>query len=231
MNDLSHTFNDAWNRFQALDTLRLVDETLESEWRRGRSEYLAFLVPIEDDAARHHIAEAIDRIAGIPGVQPYRKDYWHITVKGAGFRLERPTKPDEISPETATAITAAANLALAPEPEFTVSLGSINALDGVVCFEVLGDGRVAHLNQTLTEAAPEMPHHPVDRLFLPHISIAHFTSNEGLGQLKAALAAIRSDHTSGPTFAVQRIDLILARLSESGPAFELLASYPLRRTN
>jgi len=231
MNDLSHTFDDAWNRFQTLDSLRLVDQTLESEWRRGRSEYLAFLVPIEDDAARQHIAGAIDRIAGIPGVQPYRKDYWHITVKGAGFRLERPTKPDEISPETATAITAAANLALAPEPEFNVTLGAINALDGVVCFEVLGDGRVAHLNQILTNAAPEMPHHPVDRLFLPHISIAHFTSNEGLDQLKTALAAIRSDHTSGPTFAVQRIDLILARLSESGPAFELLASYPLRPTN
>ncbi len=228
MNNLSSTFDDAWNRFQALDSLRLVDETLESEWRRGRSEYLAFLVPIEDDAARRHIAATIDRIAGIPGVQPYREDYWHITVKGAGFRLERPTKPDEISHETATAITAAANRALAPEHEFDASLGAVNALDGVVCFEVLGDGRVAHLNQTLTAAAPEMTHHPVDRLFLPHISIAHFTSNEGLGQLKSTLAALRSDHSDGPTFPVQRIDLILARLSESGPDFELLASYPLR---
>jgi 2'-5' RNA ligase len=231
MNNLSHTFDDAWNRFQALDSLRLVDETLESEWRRGRSEYLAFLVPIEDDTARRHIAGTLDRIAGIPGVQPYRESYWHITVKGAGFRLERPTKPDEISPEAATAVTAAANLALASEPEFTVSLGAVNALDGVVCFEVVGEGRVARLNQLLTTAAPEMPHHPVDRLFLPHISIAHFTSNEGLGQLKSTLAALRSDPTDGPTFAVRRIDLILARLSESGPDFELLASYPLHPAN
>ena len=230
MNNLSRTFDDAWNRFQALDTLRLVDETLESEWRRGRSEYLAFLVPIEDEAACQHIANTIDRIADIPGVQPYRESYWHITIKGAGFRLERPTKPDEISPETATAITATANLALASEPEFTVSLGSVNALDGVVCLEVPGEGRIAHLNQILTAAAPEMPHHPVDRLFLPHISIAHFTSNEGLDQLKSTLAAIRRDHSGGPTFPVQRIDLILARLSESGPDFELLASYPLRPT-
>jgi len=231
MNNLSRTFDDAWSRFQALDSLRLLDQTLESEWRRGRSEYIAFLVPIEDEAARRHIAATLDRITGIPGVpgvQPYRESYWHITVKGAGFRLQRPTKPDEISPEAATAITATANLALAPESGFNVSLGPINALDGVVCFEVVDDGRIARLNQLLTAAAPEMPHQPSDRLFLPHISIAHFTSNEGLAQLKSTLAAIRSDHTDGPTFPVQRIDLILARLSESGPNFELLASYPLR---
>ncbi|MFQ5382586.1 MAG: 2'-5' RNA ligase family protein [Dehalococcoidia bacterium] len=228
MNNLSRTFDDAWNRFQALDSLRLVDETLESEWRRGRSEYLAFLVPIEDEAARQHIAGTIDRIAGIPGVQPYRESYWHITIKGAGFRLQRPSKPDEISPEVATAITAAANLALAPESGFTVSLGPVNALDGVVCIEVLGEERIAHLNQVLTAAAPEMPHHPVDRLFLPHISIAHFTSNEGLDQLKSTLADLRMNASRGPTFPVKRIDLILARLSESGPDFELLASYPLR---
>ena len=231
MNNLSHTFDDAWNRFQTLDTLRLVEETLESEWRRGRSEYLAFLVPIEDTDAKRHIAATIARIVDIPGVKPYRESYWHITVKGAGFRMEQPTQPDEISAETATAIAAASDRAFAFESEFTVSLGPVNALDGVVCFEVIGRGHVARLNDLLTRAAPEMPQHAVDRLFLPHISIAHFTSSEGLGQLKSTLADIRNDHTEGPTFPVQRIDLILARLSQSGPDFEPIASYPLRPTN
>jgi len=228
MDNLSRTFDDAWQRFQELDSLRLVEETLESEWRRGRSEYLAFLVPIEDPAAKRHIAAAIDRIAGIPGVQPYRESYWHITVKSAGFRMQQPNEPDEISPETATAIAAASEQTLASESEFTVSLGPINALDGVVCFEVIDEGRVARLNRLLTSAAPEMPQHAVDRLFLPHISIAHFTSSEGLDRLKSTLAAIRSEHAGGPTFPVQRVDLILAHLSASGPDFEPIASYPLR---
>ncbi len=230
MNNLSRTFDDAWQRFQALDSLRLVEETLESEWRRGRSEYLAFLVPIEDHAAKRHIAGTISRIGDIPGVQPYREFYWHITVKGAGFRMEQPGQPDEISPEAATAIAAASDLTLAPESEFTVSLGPVNALDGVACLEVIDKGRVARLNNLLTGAAPEMPQHAVDRLFLPHISIAHFTSSQGLDQLKSTLATLRGEHTHGPTFPVQRIDLILARLSESGPDFELIASYPLRPT-
>lgn len=228
MNDYSSTFEEAWQRFQALDSLRLVEDTLESEWRRGRTEYLAFLVPIEDDAARTHIANTIDRLAGIPGVQPYQESYWHITVKGVGFRVEHPNQPDEISATVATAIAAEANLALAPVDTFEASLGPVNALAGVVCFEVLAEGRIQELNKRLLASAPEMPSSPVDELFLPHVSIAHFTSNEGLDQLKATLAELREERPQGPTFPVTHVDLILARLSEAGTTFEPIASYPLR---
>lgn len=228
MENFSRTFDEAWQRFQHADSLRMVEDTLESEWRRGRSEFLAFLIPIEDDAARKHIASTIASIEGIPGVQPYQESYWHITVKGLGFRVDQPTKPDEISPTVATAISAEANLALAPAEQFQVTLGPPNSLAGVVCLEVDADNRVQDLNRRLLSSAPEIPRSPADDLFLPHISIAHFTSNDGLRQLKEALATLRDDGPRGPTFTVTRVDLILARLSESGPTFELIASYPLQ---
>lgn len=228
MNDYSRSFRDAWQRFQDLDSLRLVEETLESEWRRGRTEYLAFLVPIEDAAAKRYITSTIERLADIPGVQPYQESYWHITVKGVGFRMDQPSKPDEISPAVATAIAAEANLALAPVDSFQASLGPVNALAGVVCLEVQAEGRIQDLNQRLISSAPEMPTSPVDELFLPHVSIAHFTSNQGLGRLKATLADLRDGYAGGPVFTVDRVDLILARLAEAGPTFELIASYPLR---
>lgn len=228
MNDYSRTFDEAWQRFQDLDSLRLVEDTLESEWRRGRSEYLAFLVPIEDEAAKRYIASIIDKIADIPGVQPYQESYWHITVKGVGFRVEQPAQPDEISPTVASAISAQANLAFAPATDFDATLGPVNTLAGVVCTEVQAEGRIQGLNRRLLDAVPEMPRSPVDDLFLPHVSIAHFTSNDGLSRLKATLAELREAYAGGPTFRVSRVDLILARLSESGTTFELIASYPLK---
>jgi 2'-5' RNA ligase len=230
MDSFSRTFDEAWQRFLSLESLRLVEETLESEWRRGRSEYLAFLVPIEDEATRRHIASTIERLVGIPGVQPYQESYWHVTVKGVGFRMDHATKPDEVTPTVATAISAEANLALAPAESFEARLGRVNALDGVVCFEVEAEGRIQALNRRLLSSAPEMPNTAVDEFFLPHVSIAHFTSDEGLAELKATLAKLRDESSGGPEFQISRVDLILARLSEAGPTFELVASYPLQST-
>lgn len=228
MDNFSRTYDEAWQRFQGLDSLRMVEDTLESEWRRGRSEFLAFLIPIEDVAARKHIASTIARIDHVAGVQPYQESYWHITVKGLGFRVEHPIKPDEISPTVAVAISAEANLALAPVEQFQATIGRVNSLTGVVCLEVEADNRVQELNERLLNSAPEIPRGPADDYFLPHISIAHFTSNDGLAQLKSTLGELRRDTATGPAFTVTHIDLILARLSESGPTFELIASYPLR---
>lgn len=229
MSTYSRTFDEAWQRFQNLNSLRLVEDTLEYEWKRGRTDYLAFLVPIEDEAAKRYVAQAIERIAAVPGVQPYEQSYWHITVKGVGFRVEAPGGPDEITPAQADEIAEVARAALESEPPFEATLGLVNALEGVVCLEVEAGGRVQRLNQQLLEAEPEMPRSPVDEHFLPHVSIAHFTSNEGLEKLKQTLSEMRETTPCGPTFTVSRVDLILARLSESGPAFEPIASYELKR--
>jgi len=90
MTERASTFQEAWNRFREAETLRLLQETLEWEWTRGRKEYAAFLVEIEDPGARAHIAGVIDRIKDIPGVDPYPDTYWHITVKGLGFVVDEP---------------------------------------------------------------------------------------------------------------------------------------------
>jgi 2'-5' RNA ligase len=227
MNDFSRTFDEAWQRFLDATSLRMVEDTLESEWRRGRSEFLAFLIPIEDAAARDHIASIISAIEGVPGVQPYQESYWHITVKGLGFRVENPSRPDEISPAVVEAVSAGARRTLADAEDFHVSLGPVNSLAGVVCLEVEASGSVQELNRRILDSAPEVPRSPADDLFLPHISIAHFTSNDGLTRLKSTLQTLRNDRHRGPTFTATRVDLILARLSASGPTFELISSYPL----
>lgn len=228
MDHLSTSFDEAWARFQALDTLRVAPDTLEGEWARGRTDYLAFLAPIEDAAARAHISRLLDRLCGIAGVEPYAESYWHITVKGVGFRVPQPVQADEISPKAAGAIADAARGILARESAFEARAGRVNAFEGVVFVEVEDGGQLAVLNTLLMQRIPDVGRYQYDAPnFLPHISIARFTSGSGLAQVKPALAALREDG-AGPSFPVRRVDFVSARLSAGAPAFDLVTSCPLR---
>jgi 2'-5' RNA ligase len=228
LQDTSSDFSQAWARFQALDTIRLLTDTLESEWTRGRADYLAFLVPVLDPRARTHIARAVDAIRDIPGVEPYPESYWHITIKGAGFRVEQPAADEEVGAEDVPRLISEARDLLAGEQAFEVQIGLAGGFPEVVIFEVLDNGRVRDLNAKLLQSLPGLTRYPIDgAAFLPHVSIARFTSTEGLGQLKDALAHLRRQ-PPGPAFRITDIQLISAHLSAVAPTFELLASYPLQ---
>src|SRR5439155_241712 len=90
MDALKGEFDTAWADFQTLDDLRLVAETLEAEWSRGRDTYLAFLVPIVDASVSAHLRKLVRAVEDTPGVEPYPEDYWHI-------RIARFTSKDGIS--------------------------------------------------------------------------------------------------------------------------------------
>lgn len=229
MTDLATSFEDAWARFQALDSLVLAEDTLEGQWAQGRAQYLTFLARVEDRAARERLARVVERLDGIPGVEPFPESYWHITVKGAGFQVIKRTREDEVLREDVPRIANKARSVLADESAFEVRLGLANAFGEVAFVEVWGGDRFRALNTRMMESIPEIPRFPIDGAgFLPHVSVARFTSNDGLGHLKAALAGLRAEATPGPTLPVRRIDFIKAWLSEQAPDFDVLASYPLR---
>src|ERR1700693_1088694 len=98
MADASQEVAAAWRRFQQAQSLWLAEDTLESQWTRGRSEYAAFLVRMTDAGVIATIERTIEAIAGIPGVDPYPAPYWHATVKGVGFVVDEPSGADELSP-------------------------------------------------------------------------------------------------------------------------------------
>ncbi|MDO8615074.1 MAG: 2'-5' RNA ligase family protein [Dehalococcoidia bacterium] len=236
MHETSPDFARAWQRFQALDCLRLAQDTLESEWTRGRTDYLAFLVPVADPAAQDHIARTIEGICGIAGVEAYPPSYWHITVKGAGFQVDSPALDDDVAASAIDGIIARARAIFAAEPPFDIRIGLANGFPEVVFLEVSDGGRVRALNSRLLQEVAGLARYPIDgRGFLPHISIARFISSDGLPQLKQALAQLRRG-AGGPTFRVREVQLIRARLSgrrppvwaETVPSFDLVASFQLR---
>ncbi len=220
-------FEAAWARFQSLDHLVVGPETLESAWAHGRDRYAALLIPVDDPATVAHIRALLAHLAGIPGVEPYPEPYWHITIKGIGFVAKATASSDEVSTEQLETVSRLTGEVLAPEPPFEVQAGRVNAFPEVVFVEAWDAGRVRDLNTRLLEAVPGIIRQPFDGpAFLPHTSIARFTSQAGLAQLKAALAGMRAT-PPGPTFAASHVDLICAHLSASAPALELLRRYEL----
>ena len=225
--DLKSEFERAWAACQTLTSLRLVEDTLESEWKRGRSEYLAFLIPIEDAAVRAYCTRIVDRIAPIQGVEPYPQSYWHVTVKGLGFQTKDGSRRDELSQSDVDRIAAAAQPIVSTTASFEMQAGRIALFPEVVIVEAWDSLPVRDLNSSLLERIPDLIRYPFDgSAFLPHISIARFTSSDGLPQLKEAIASLR-DEQAGPPFRVAQVDLIRAHLSARAPTFEAIASYPL----
>ena len=217
----------AWARFQALDRLVLGPETLESAWAHGRDRYAALLIPVDDPHAVAHIHDALSRSGDIPGVEPYPEPYWHITIKGIGFIADPGTGSDEVSSAHIETVSRLIAETLASQPPFVVQAGRINAFSEVVLLEVWDGGRVRELNTQILDTVPGIIRQPFDGPhFLPHISIARFTSDEGLPRLKTVLAELRGA-PPGPSFTVGHADLISAHLSAAVPALELLRRYHL----
>jgi 2'-5' RNA ligase len=222
---LAAEYEATWARFQSLTTLSRELNTVESEWARGRSEYLAFLIPVDDPESVDHIRTLVEQIAPILGVEPYPEPYWHITIKGAGFLRDPATGPDEVSPGQLEDMRRLAAEVFAAQRPFDITLGRISGFAEVVIVELCGGLPVRELNARLLEAIPGIFRQPFDgALFLPHISIARYTSDEGLAKLKDTLARLRN-HPAGPTLPVTSVDLIRAELTPTVPVLHRLERF------
>jgi 2'-5' RNA ligase len=227
MDTLQREFDATWAGFQTLDSLRLLPDTLESEWMRGRDSYLAFLIPVTDPPVVAHLRHAVRSIEGIPGVEPYPQDYWHITVKGIGFEVKAPAQPDDVAYADIASIADGAREIFATQPAFDVNIGPLSAFPEVVFAEVRNSIPVRDLNRGILEAMPGLIRYPFDgETFLPHVSIARFTSNVGLAELKETIGRLR-DSPPSPNLHIAEVQLVRARLSERAPMLEPIETYPL----
>jgi 2'-5' RNA ligase len=230
MIELSKDYDGAWERFESLEHLRLLEQTHEWEWTRGRTDLFAFLIPVTDAAAREHIAHAQHEVERIPGVDPYPERYWHATIKIVGFLAEEANREDEVTLAEIERIAEDARAPLESRPAFEIRPGKVNAFPEVVFVEVADGGAIREMNVRLLESVRGLPRSPVDgEMFLPHISIARFASNEGLPVLKTALRRLRAEaEAATPSFTVERVSLIRAHLAREAPTFDVVAEYPLR---
>lgn len=224
--NLATSFEDAWQRFRALNDLELAVDWTEPKWTLGRAQLLAFVIRIESPSVREYADGVLGKLAGVPCVEPFPEEYRHITVKLAGFQVIKRTHNDDILREEVTRIGKNAGEALAGHAAYEAVVGPPNGFRDVVFLEVHDGGRARELNATLADI-PGVARYASDGIhFLPHMSIARFKSDKGLDELKATLADIRTA-APGPSFDVGRVDFVKAWLTEPVPEFETLAGLRL----
>ena len=188
---------------------------------------LVFLIRMEDPSVREYAANVLERLSNIHGVEPYPEEYWHITVKAAGFQVIKRVREDDVLRKDVGRLGKEAAQVLSGQTAYESSIGLPNGFPEVVFLEVRDDGRTRALNKALASGVEDLISYPIDGdAFLPHMSIARFTSNEGLAQLKSTMAELRSE-AAGPAFQIRRVDFVKAWLSEETPEFETLASLRL----
>jgi 2'-5' RNA ligase len=221
-------YEASWRRFNSLTGLIHGFETVDSPWARGRDRYGAFLVRVDDANVRLHLRSIAEQIAPVPGLILYPDEYWHITIKTAGFLVPQTASPDEVSDSDVERIIEAARTVFSSQRAFDVRIGAAGAFPDVVITEIWDSGIVRRLNQALLESVPGLLRQPFDgEFFLPHISLGRYSSNDGLGQLKTTLATLR-ELGPGPELHVPAVELITAHLSNTAaPTLSTTHRFPL----
>ena len=147
---------------------------IDNDWAKGRNQFLAFLIRIKDEKLIEKIVEIQDKLSTIPCVDPFPKDYLHITVKGCGFPAESEIHEDDVLIQNLQGIVSQAKEVLQAYHKFSVLLPRLNIFSEVVFIEVHDEGKIGELNKGL-QAVPEIKKMKTDYpILLPHISIAQF---------------------------------------------------------
>lgn len=135
-----------WKRRDEIQPILI--KNLIDEWAKGRNQFLTFLIRVGDKELIERIVEVQNRLSNVPCINPFPKDYFHITVKGCGF-LGKSRKYDDILLGSLKKIMRQAEEVLQPFSKFNVSLAKLNIFSEVVFIEVHDEGEIGELNKAL----------------------------------------------------------------------------------
>ena len=218
-------FADVWrerNRIQP----EITNDWADNDWAKGRNQYLTFLIRIKEEKLIGKIIEIQDKLSAIPCIDPFPKDYLHITVKGCGFPVESEIYEDDILTENLQKIVSQAKEVLQAFHKFDVLLPKLNIFSEVVLIEVHDEGKIGELNKGL-QAIPEIKKSKFDYPnLLPHISIAQFQNGQELNRLISYLEKLRE--TEFGELTVNYIELVNAHLSGRYPTLKTIHAFRLR---
>ena len=203
-----------------------MTDWVDNDWAKGRNQFLTFLIKIRDEKLIGKITEIQDKLSAIPCIDPFPKDYLHITVKGCGFLVECEIYEDDILIQNLQKIISKAKKVLQAFHKFGVLLPRLNIFSEVVLVEVHDEGKIGELNKRLQEI-PEIKKMKFDYpIILPHISIAQFKSSREFNRLISSLEKLRA--TEFGRITVNHIELVIAQLSGKYPVLESIHSFKLK---
>jgi len=194
---------------------------------------VGFVVPVEGEAVRCALADALVRLNTDGCLLPYPPDYWHITIVPPALLAEgeraRPAGGPPLLPVSFAleALETARTAVRGAEP-FEVSVRGMNAFREVLVAVPYDGGHGLELGGVLRSALPELPeryhtgHDPV-----PHISLAQYARGERLEALAGLLEAERE--TPLGSFRVERLEMFVLPVHDGAPGPVEKHAIPLGR--
>ena len=219
-------FDAIWeNRYQSPI---IMENWTDNDWAKGRTEYLVFLVKVNDQSIKTRVTATQEKLAEYRCIDPLPLDYLHLTVKEVGlFLTEEKTADDEITHDELEQMIDVAREIINQYEPFEIKLERLNNFKSVVCVEGHDGGLIRDINKNLREqlGLKSLFHDPK---FLPHMSIVQYQSTEDYQELIQYLEKARD--TQIGTLAVDSVMLVNAHLPVSGnyPRIEILEEFPLK---
>ena len=220
---MTENFRANWERRREIRPETMKSWT-NNDWAKGRTRYLTFIVRVKEKKLVEKIRCIQKQLSSIPCVDPFPKDYFHITVKGCGFLPESPEHEDDILIESLGTIIDQATDILC-RSRFYIHLPKLNLFPSVVFLEVYDNGRIGELNRKLI-TIPQIRRTRFDHpSFLPHISMAQFQNDREFDRLISRLERLRDVGFGEMT--VGSIELVIAHLNGKYPELESIHAFEL----
>lgn len=220
--DQDEAFRRVWQTFRTFS--HVADGRHDGpDWRSHGGDYAVCVVSVPVSSIAEPLTACRQALARHPFARLHPDHFLHLTLQELGFVCDEPTRPDEISPERFEELAAAAAGALASRPPFRIDLGGVNSFQDAAFLDVHDDGSCGRLHARLFEltAVSRTPRYA----FLPHVTVAHYTSAAPNDGLAADLAPWR-DVRFG-SLLVPAVEIVTLRVDEPYPALEPYALIPL----
>lgn len=225
---LDDTFAKIWRLRKNIRPVVHEGEWTKREWARGRSEYLTFLIKIDSAEIAGRIRDIQKKLSIASCIDPFPKEYFHVSVKGGGFLVGTRKSNDEINMENVAKIMSQAGEALKDIKPFRVWLKRLNIFSDVVFVEV-HDNTIKKMHKLLKRRVDFLGSFRYEGdSFIPHLSICGFKNEKEFGKLLKILEKLRN--TSFGVFEVDSLDLVVAHLNHKYPILETVHAYPLLST-
>jgi 2'-5' RNA ligase len=220
-------FLDVWKRRNTIQPKIIEKNWFEShyEWIRGRSQCLTFLIRVQDEEVIQRVRKVQDELTHFSCIDPFPKEYLHITVKGCGFLVESKEYKDDVATENVDQIMVQTQKILQATRKFEVLLFRLNIVQDVVFIEVHDDGKIGLINKELQKIQEIRKMEYDYPEFLPHISIVQFQNTREFSDMIEHLESLRE--TEFGKFTVDSVELVNANLLGRYPTLKTLNIFRL----
>ena len=211
-----------WQTFRTFR--RVADGRHDGPGWRGRSGvFAACLLRVPVSALHPDLDRLRADLAAVPILRLHPDHFLHVMLQELGFLVDEPQRRDEISPARLVEFAANAAGPVAELRPFPVTLGGANSFQDAVFLDVRDGGGLAPLHARLHEfaAVKSAPRFA----YLPHATVAHYTTDAPIGRLPALLADWR-DHRFGRFLAAQ-VEVVTIAVDEPYPPMVTRATLPL----